>query len=368
MRDKKFKAPTVFKWHGSWRTFFQVEGARYQVALGKIESVTRDQAQEAATAAKQRAISLAEREERRRVHNPLERYEISIRNRSDKHQENCARFEQRLTDKFGTDRNLLTLDQHDIEIWRDWLLHEVLRNDKGKGKRGLSPKTVKEHVDWLSAVFNWSDLPNPCRRVERPKRTEAERQEDLEFFTMDEMELMHRVCKNEVAHFWNGFLVLAHTGCRVAEVQGLRPEDLDRTLRGAWVTGKGGTRRQLILAGPMSVVWDALIDQMKTRPQANGYIFPQGETWFRKGMDRLSLKVFGENGKHGHPHMLRHTFATMALLHFRPAWEIAWLAKWMGHKNVNTTFAIYGHLIAAPPPSGYAFGARGEGRAETGGA
>lgn len=33
--------------------------------------------------------------------------------------------------------------------------------------------------------------------------------------------------------------------------------------------------------------------------------------------------------KHGPPHMLRHTFATMADLNSKPSWAIPRLAKWL---------------------------------------
>jgi len=51
--------------------------------------------------------------------------------------------------------------------------------------------------------------------------------------------------------------------------------------------------------------------------------------------------------------MLRHTLATMALLHFDPPWEISFLAKWLGHTEIAITYKIYGHFIAKAPPSSY---------------
>ena len=55
----------------------------------------------------------------------------------------------------------------------------------------------------------------------------------------------------------------------------------------------------------------------------------------------------------GHPHMLRHTLATMAMLHFDPPWDLPYLSKWRGHKANAMAFRIYGHLTVKAPPSGY---------------
>ena len=46
-------------------------------------------------------------------------------------------------------------------------------------------------------------------------------------------------------------------------------------------------------------------------------------------------------------HALRHTFASFAL---RSGWPVGQLAKWLGHSDINTTYSIYGHLIAEEPP------------------
>jgi integrase len=39
---------------------------------------------------------------------------------------------------------------------------------------------------------------------------------------------------------------------------------------------------------------------------------------------------------------LRHTFASVALASEVPITDVS---KWLGHQNINTTYAIYGHLV-----------------------
>ena len=125
------------------------------------------------------------------------------------------------------------------------------------------------------------------------------------------------------------------------------------------------------ITGPIQPAWDALVDQARRHPRPDGFVFPQYVTWARKGMDRLCRLAFGaldEQGnliedrqklwtgkpvKHGHPHMLRHSFASMALMHWRPAWPAEILAKWLGHRDINTTFKLYAHWMPTEAPSGY---------------
>ncbi len=166
------------------------------------------------------------------------------------------------------------------------------------------------------------------------------------------MKKIFRICKERQPRFNKGFIFLAYTGCRVAEVQGIRPDDVDWDNKIVWVVGKGSKRRPLKLTGAASPAFDALKDEWMYHSKPHGFIFSQSPTWARKGMERLSRNAF--NGKkHGHPHMLRHTLASMALLHFKPVWDIQFLAKWLGHEDIRTTYKIYGHWIAKEPPSGY---------------
>lgn len=44
------------------------------------------------------------------------------------------------------------------------------------------------------------------------------------------------------------------------------------------------------------------------------------------------------------PHTLRHTFASVALAGGVPITDVS---KWLGHRNIQTTFGIYGHLVPA---------------------
>lgn len=60
--------------------------------------------------------------------------------------------------------------------------------------------------------------------------------------------------------------------------------------------------------------------------------------WFNKARDAVGLPASFT------PHTLRHIFASVALAGGIPITDVS---KWLGHRDINVTFAIYGHLVPA---------------------
>jgi integrase len=60
--------------------------------------------------------------------------------------------------------------------------------------------------------------------------------------------------------------------------------------------------------------------------------------WFKRGRDAAGLPLSFT------PHVLRHTFASVALAGGVPITDVS---KWLGHRDINVTFSIYGHLVPA---------------------
>jgi integrase len=76
-------------------------------------------------------------------------------------------------------------------------------------------------------------------------------------------------------------------------------------------------------------------------PQADGRLFaPMTHNRFRTRFNR-SRDVAGIPASFT-PHSLRHVFASVALSNSVPITDVS---KWLGHRNINTTYAIYGHLV-----------------------
>lgn len=361
--------------HGrQWYVRFSYDGRQIKRRVGPQGNGTEEEVGRAAEAVVRDYVAQFERAEAAcQAHDPFRLYQNRLANRSSSHVENCARFQARLTE-FFKNRSLLTLTREDVEAWRDWLLTKAPRNDKGRGELGLSIKTVKEHIEWLAAVFNHAGLRNPTLGVDRPRRTHDEETQALEYFTPEEMEKLFAAADRHPS-YRNGFIILAYTGCRIGELLGVRPKDIDEQNHVLSVVGKGRKRRPLTLTGPIASAWEALVRELKTPSiptkgrktiERHGFVFPQYKNWGKKMLNVLCHDAFGEielvepdgevkkiQARHGHPHLLRHTLATMALMHFDPAWDLPYLSKWLGHKDISTTYRIYGHLIIKEPPSGY---------------
>jgi integrase len=60
--------------------------------------------------------------------------------------------------------------------------------------------------------------------------------------------------------------------------------------------------------------------------------------WFNRARDNAALP------KSFTPHVLRHIFASVALAGGIPITDVS---KWLGHRDINVTFGIYGHLVPA---------------------
>ena len=112
------------------------------------------------------------------------------------------------------------------------------------------------------------------------------------------------------------------------------------------VTGKGSKTRPLTLAGPLSAAWCALEREIQRRGVEGGHVFRQYVGFPYKDLAALLADLGIPKQRPGHA--LRHTFASLAL---KSGWPIGQLAKWLGHSDINTTYSIYGHLIAEKPPA-----------------
>ncbi len=360
-KRRRQKPPTarIYRHGRKWRTKFWIAGEIFQIAIADIADCSEDEALKLAQQAISDTFRKATRRRSPRTQGFLfERYLESKADRSQSHRENVLRFAERFHEWVGLNFTAKRFDfrrlsRHDIEEFRDWLLHEAPRKEKyKKEEKGLSPKTVKEHIDFISGFYRWSELPNPCLHVRRPRKSEEDRQDHLEYFTAEELQKLVTVCASRYPAFLNGLLVFIHTGCRAAEIQGLQRSDMDYERQAIRVVGKGKKPRLLTLSGPMQQAWDALEHQLGYDSRTDGFVFPQYSGWARKRLEIIGKSALGSEVR-CNPHKFRHTWATQALSGWDDPWDIAAVAEWLGHKNVSVTFAVYKHLIPKTPKSGY---------------
>lgn len=358
-RIKRAHKPSlcIYKHGRRYRFKFQLAGKAYSESFA-TETEARAEGEKAVA----RAITEQERRESQpEQRNVFEAYLASKNHCTASHRDNVARYTLRLFEwsrvRFGSRTfDFRRLTRADCEHLRDWLLAEAPRNEKhprGGRTHGLSKKSTKEILDFLSGFFRFAELPNPVAKVRRPKRTHEEIQDAQAFFTHDELQRMIDVCAEKHTAFLNGLLVFIHTGCRLDEIQKLRPEDMNPKYRTIRVVGKGRKPRILPLIGEREAAWDALINQMRTAPRDDGYIFPQCETWARNSCMRLSKSAF-DGAVKIHPHKFRHTLVTHAITEW--GWRIDAVADWIGD-SVLVTLNTYRHLLPKNPTGGYALSA-----------
>ena len=185
---------------------------------------------------------------------------------------------------------------------------------------------------------------NPCAGVHAPKSPRAlphtlspdEAAKLLEFPVDDDLMALRDKAMFELCY---------SSGLRLAELAGLKPEDLSFSDGMARVTGKGGKTRIVPIGSQAAQV---LYEWMKQR-----------ETLVKPGETALFLSRYGKNisqrsisqrlkiqamrqgiSANIHPHVLRHSFASHLL---QSSGDLRAVQEMLGHASISTT-QIYTHL------------------------
>lgn len=240
-------------------------------------------------------------------------------------------------------------------------------------RRGLAPKTVRDILATLAALFNFAKAPqrryaftNPCEGIELPAVPEPQ---EVRFLTLDEIDLT-------LDHVHPGmferidrpmFMAAVMTGMRKGELVALRWRDVDWNagrirVRRNYTCGEFGTpkSRRSTRSVPMTPDladalralhtasrWRRPDDLVFAHPEHGGVI-PKANIARRF---RLALRAAGVDESHRF-HDLRHTFGTHMAAAGVP---MRTLQEWMGHRDLTTTqrYADYapsaheGEMVAA---------------------
>lgn len=129
------------------------------------------------------------------------------------------------------------------------------------------------------------------------------------------------------------------TGARVCEVANLNDMDLDFTAGRVLLFGKGRKERYVPICSKLRTILQAYTDKRdKVIPNHDPSLFCslQGERlsdWqLRKVMIAPLCTIVPRDC--AHPHILRHTFATVLLNHGKPIEQIS---RWLGHSSIAVT-------------------------------
>jgi integrase len=369
-------------YYGRWRT---PDGRLLNRKIGKVRSVgerdglTRTQAER-----EFRHIQEAEEHTPRPRHDAeiptvdtvtdSLRERLELRGRSKSYRENCEYMQRVHISPFMGDRRATDITTDDVEALTRALL-----------KEGLSPKTVRNMLGFLHAVFEhgidrrWL-RENPVRRAEKPGRQRKGANPDLQFLTVDELEAVLRAIPDETVVRQPSptrkgrrgpapppspdvlgpvlrriILTAAMTGLRESELIGLRWRDIDWTaqrirVRKPYVRGQHSTDGKSELSTRRSV-------PLATR------LARELDGWSRRSPYNAEESLVFAHPTKGTPldgskvnkrfkaacrdagvrvikfHDLRHTFATRLAASNTP---IRTIQEFLGHADSKTT-QIYAH-------------------------
>jgi integrase len=235
---------------------------------------------------------------------------------------------------------------------------------------GLSPKTIRNYIGTLSAIFNYARGPhrrwassNPCEGLELPERAQ---ETEIRFLDLAELDaLIDTVPAGEWQRIDRAmFLAAAMTGLRQGELIALRWRDIDwpagrvrvrqNYVRGAFGTPKSRRSTRSVpladrVAGELDRLYTARYGDREEGDHADELVFPSVKT----GGPQERSKLFGrfrKAAKAAHLdesrvfHDLRHTFGTQMASAGVP---LRTLQEWMGHRDLTTT-QIYADYAPNP--------------------
>jgi integrase len=222
-------------------------------------------------------------------------------------------------------------------------------------RKGLAPKSIRNVIGTLSALFNFARAPrrrwanaNPCEGLELPAVPE---QTEIRFLTLDEVDAL-------VANARPGtfcaidralYLTAAMTGLRKGELIALRWRDVDWAagrirVRQNYVRGEFGTpkskrsTRSVPMADEVGGELERLFQRSRWQGDgdlvfahpASGEPLPKANVTRRM---RAALRAAGLDESHRF-HDLRHTFGTRMAAAGAPMRTVQ---EWLGHRDLATT-------------------------------
>ncbi len=226
-----------------------------------------------------------------------------------------------------------------VENWIRW----------GRTERNWSPKTVRSSLMSLSVFLNWCVKEsiietNPTKEIKKPRLPKK----IPKHLTVAQAEKLLQWAQAYPYHYDfeknRAVAILAmfmYSGVRYQELVNLKFTDVDLTYHTIRViSGKGDKDRLIPLCHNLE---GYLLPYLKERENINPYspFFFVSKTLRGRMSDnvikRLFAKLEQKTKMHIHPHMLRHTFATLML---EGGCDIFSLSKMMGHSDIKTT-SIY---------------------------
>jgi integrase/recombinase XerD len=255
-------------------------------------------------------------------------------------------------------------EARELAQWRDvqfadlmaYLEHQRNRRrkdedaDKDTGAK-LSASTLYLHVAALRSLFRFAEqeglvTQNPTENLTLPRRWKT---------------LPKALSEDEIARLLrppttatptdlctHAILELAYaSGLRLAELRGLRLEQLHLEAGFVSVIGKGNKQRVVPMGSKAQAALTRYLasgrpDLVKARSPSNVFLTRRGTAFAHVTMWKRITDWVAQAGveKHVTPHMLRHSFATHLMEHGA---DLRVIQELLGHASINTT-EIYTHV------------------------
>lgn len=198
--------------------------------------------------------------------------------------------------------------------------------------------SVSQNIGIVKNFFTWMEgegilTKNPIKNFNM-KRKKGQRHA----LTSEELENVRNACQTLREQALLEFFL--NTGCRVTEVATLRMQDVNFNRNSAVVFGKGSKTRTVLFDQTTA----DLLQKYQQSSQNHEYLFSFDKYPYAPltsfGIENI-IRTLGERaGIKLYPHLLRHTFATLAL---EKGMELTSIQKLLGHDNIATT-QIYAEM------------------------
>ena len=264
---------------------------------------------------------------------------------------------------FGEHR-LDQIDERAIDAYKVAKLEQPARSG-----RPLKAATINKHLKLLGRIFNVAKKWKLIREVPENSLLKP-RPPSFDFLDFDEAECFIEAAREHLPR-WHPFVVVAiRTGLRIGELSALRWRDLDLergrlTVQRSWHPLNGFTTPKSDKPRELPLTWDAIAALRCQR----AYLDVDCELVFPHHVDPTAVMTANDSNaalakvakacgmRHVHNHMLRHTFASHAVMRGIPIRQVQ---EWLGHASITVTMR-YAHLargvgdelirrLAPPPP------------------
>lgn len=240
-----------------------------------------------------------------------------------------------------------TIDEVSLEVIEDWIF-------TGTTERKWRPKTTRNALICMSAFLDWCVdheyiSQNFAKKIKKPKLKKPETPKSL---TLEQTQLLiqcarrYRYAYDHERHRAVAIVTMfLYAGLRLQELLGLKLEDVDFSRSVIFVEHGKGDKSRLIPLDPRlkAYLQPYLAERESINPYSEYFFVPLrglgklNQITIRRLMQKWSKKL----GFHLHPHMLRHTFATLVLKgcmrNLGRDKGIYGLSKILGHENIKTT-------------------------------